>query len=273
MAISLPIPPVAADAPPGTTAPVKEESKLHISVGGKELIAPAAALFAPIFETDPLMTYFLNGLTREQRNAYLPRYFTVLLTAAGMNKASFYHTDMDTIANSDAAGKDAKATSSAPAEWRSAVVLLPPGSSIDNPLTLLPSGLPSVLLKLGLSGVRKMLFEFEGACKAARKAGLRKGEDPYYVFFVGTAAAHQGRGLGGEVVREVLGRARGEGRTVWLEATTGGSRRLYERLGFEVVREIVLGEGSVGGGGEGERGGEGVRVWAMVWRPEKKVVG
>ena len=145
-----------------------------------------------------------------------------------------------------------------------------PGSSIDNPLTLLPSGFPSVIIKLGLGGVKKMLFEFEGSCKAARKAGLRKGEDPYYIFFVGTAAAHQGQGLGGEIVKEVLRRAEGEGKTVWLEATTEGSKRLYTRLGFELVREIVLGEGRVGRDGLVEKGGEGVRVWAMVWRPEGK---
>jgi hypothetical protein len=147
---------------------------------------------------------------------------------------------------------------------------MPPGTAIDNPLTMLPAGLPGVMIKLGLRSVKKMIIDFEGSVKSARKAGLRKGEDPYYVFFVGTAAAHQGRGIGGEVVKRVLERAGGEGRTVWLEATTEGSRRLYARLGFEEVREIVLGEGRVGRGGEVEKGGEGVRVWAMVWRPEGK---
>ncbi|KFZ18067.1 hypothetical protein V501_01364, partial [Pseudogymnoascus sp. VKM F-4519 (FW-2642)] len=242
MAVSLDTPPpIAADAPSTTTAPAKEDGKLQISVGGKgasQLIHPAVTLLAPIFETDPLITYFLNGLTREERNAYLPKYFTILLTAAGMNKGSFYHTD-ELDSNSPASVSPSpsgpregeKVAGSHP--WRSTIVLLPPGSSIDNPLTMLPSGLPSVLLKLGLRGVRKMLFEFEGACKSARKTGLRKGEDPYYIFFVGTAAAHQGQGLGGELVKEVLRKAGEEGRTVWLEATTGGSRRLYARLGFE----------------------------------------
>ncbi|OBT72919.1 hypothetical protein VF21_07788 [Pseudogymnoascus sp. 05NY08] len=247
MAVSLATPPTAADAP-------------------SKLIHPAVTLLAPIFQTDPLITYFLNGLTREERNAYLPKYFTILLTAAGMNKGSFYHTDELPLPSPVSASAGEKVVEGA--KWRSAVVLLPPGESIDNPLTMLPSGLPSVIIKLGLSGVKKMLFEFEGACKAARKSGLRKGEDPYYIFFVGTAAVHQGKGLGAEVVGEVLERARGEGRTVWLEATTGGSRRLYERLGFVVVREIVMGEGRVGGDGGVKKGGEGVRIWAMVWRPE-----
>lgn len=188
-----------------------------------------------------------------------------------MNKASFYHTDVDTVTNGGSVVQEEKVAKSAP-EWRSTVVLIPPGSSIDNPLTLLPSGLPSVIVKLGLAGVKKMLFEFEGACKAARKVGLRKGEDAYYVFFVGTAAVHQGKGLGGEIVKEVLRRAQGEGATVWLEATTEGSMRLYARLGFTLVREIVVGEGRVGRDGLVEKEGEGVRIWAMVWRPVGKGV-
>ncbi|KFY09699.1 hypothetical protein V492_05376, partial [Pseudogymnoascus sp. VKM F-4246] len=187
MAASVVAPPIALDTPPTTTAPTNDEreSKLPIFVGGKELLIPAVQLLAPIFETDPLITYFLNGLTREQRNAYLPKYFTTLLTAAGLNQASFYHTDEQDAASDasvvDVPGgmtKGSKAAGGHP--WRSGVVLLPPGSSIDNPLTMLPSGLPSVILKLGWAGVKKMLFEFEGKCKAARKEGLRKGEEPYY---------------------------------------------------------------------------------------------
>ncbi|KFY21224.1 hypothetical protein V493_07548, partial [Pseudogymnoascus sp. VKM F-4281 (FW-2241)] len=118
-----------------------------------------------------------------------------------MNKASFYHTDVDAIANSgvaNGAGAGKGGDVAKAAEWRSAVVILPPGTAIDNPLTLIPSGLPSVILKVGLAGVKKMMLEFEGGVKAARKAGLRKGEDPYYIFFVGTAGTHQGKGLGGE---------------------------------------------------------------------------
>ncbi|OBT42061.1 hypothetical protein VE00_07454 [Pseudogymnoascus sp. WSF 3629] len=246
MAVSLATPPpIAADAPSAPTLPAKEEGKLQISVGGKgasQLIQPAVTLIAPTFATDPLITYFLNGLPREQRIAYLPRYFTILMTAAAMNKGCFYHTDeLESTPNtsiSPGARKGEAVVGGHP--WRSTVVLVPPGESIDNPLTMIPSGLTSMILKLGLGGIRKMLFEFEGACKSARKAGLRKGEDPYYIFFVGTAAAYQGRGLGGEMVKEVLGRGGGGGGGVGVEGRGEGGRGL---------------EGGVGGGGGGGGGG------------------
>lgn len=111
-----------------------------------------------------------------------------------------------------------------------------------------------------------MLGEFEGAVKKARKRGLRKGEVPYYVFFIGTRADRQSQGLGSELLREVCDRAGREGRSVWIESTSAGSRRLFRRMGFEEVEEVVLGKGTVGEAGYGEVGGPGVTLWPMVWR-------
>ena len=54
---------------------------------------------------------------------------------------------------------------------------------------------------------------------------------------------------------------------IWLEATTPRSRDVYLKLGFEVVEEIVLGKGKAGEDGRAKKGGEGVKVWAMIWRP------
>jgi len=61
-----------------------------------------------------------------------------------------------------------------------------------------------------------------------------------------------------------------------LEATTAYSRDIYARLGFETIEEIVLGQGQVGEDGLRKKGGEGVKVWGMIWRPEdeeKKIKG
>ncbi|OBT54076.1 hypothetical protein VE04_10358 [Pseudogymnoascus sp. 24MN13] len=88
-----------------------------------------------------------------------PKYFTILLTAAGMNKGSFYHTDeLDSnppfsVPSSGSPQKGDKVAVSHP--WRSTIVLLPPGSSIDNPLTMLPSGNPAVLITLGVLACEK----------------------------------------------------------------------------------------------------------------------
>jgi len=75
-------------------------------------------------------------------------------------------------------------------------------------------------------------------------------------------------GLCSTLVGELQDIARKDGCPLWLEATTAYSRDIYERLGFEIIEEIVLGQGQVGEDGLRKKGGEGVRVWGMIWRPE-----
>ena len=69
-------------------------------------------------------------MTKEQRLAYLPAYFDVLLTAAAMNHATFEEID----------------------NWASCGVMMPPGYRVDNPFTLLQSGFISVLWQCGIGG-------------------------------------------------------------------------------------------------------------------------
>lgn len=98
---------------------------------------------------------------------------------------------------------------------------------------------------------------------------LSKGENYYYVFFLGTRQDAQGQGLGSELMRHQQDAVRESGLPIWLEATTARSRDLYARLGFQVVDEILLGKGEVGADGLSEKGGAGVPIWGMVWWPRE----
>lgn len=95
-----------------------------------ERVQNATEVLSKAFEVDPTITYLLNSMSKEQRLACLPQCFSALLTAAALNHASL-----------DEAG-----------DWKSCGVLVPPGCKIDNPLTLLPAGLLSVLWTIGLGG-------------------------------------------------------------------------------------------------------------------------
>lgn len=46
--------------------------------------------------------------------------------------------------------------------------------------------------------------------------------------------------------------------------------QLYLKLGFEIVEKIVVGKGKAGADGLKEDGGEGVPIWAMIWRPKEE---
>lgn len=63
----------------------------------------------------------------------------------------------------------------------------------------------------------------------------------WYLPFVGVAPLHQGKGAGSALLRHALERCDDEGRPAYLEATTLGSLRLYERHGFEVTATIQAG--------------------------------
>jgi GNAT superfamily N-acetyltransferase len=73
-----------------------------------------------------------------------------------------------------------------------------------------------------------------------------------YLWMIGVAPRHQGRGLGAALIRHVLDRCDREGLPAYLEASSARSTQLYERLGFAFTgRTLDLPEGP--------------RMWPM-WR-------
>lgn len=74
----------------------------------------------------------------------------------------------------------------------------------------------------------------------------------WLLLYLGVAPGRQGRGLGGALLEAGLERAAAEGRPAYLVASSPGSRRLYERCGFRVLREVRLTRGPA--------------VWPMLWQ-------
>jgi hypothetical protein len=116
-----------------------------------------------------------------------------------------------------------------------------------------------------------MLGEFPPLSDACKAKGLKGRKDYYYVFFVGTASSARGQGLCSAIIRSYQERAEKDKKPLWLEGTTEYSMNLYAKLGFEMIDEIVLGKGKVGADGLAKKGGEGVKIWGMVWWPKEKV--
>lgn len=112
---------------------MSERSKdLPVSTGGRSRVPPAAALLAPLFVTDPVITYMLCNMPAAARTAYMPAYFQALLTAAALNRATFEEVG----------------------DWSAAGVLMPPGAKVDNLWTILQAGFLGVLWNLGVGGCR-----------------------------------------------------------------------------------------------------------------------
>ncbi|KPJ52054.1 hypothetical protein AMJ39_08800 [candidate division TA06 bacterium DG_24] len=84
------------------------------------------------------------------------------------------------------------------------------------------------------SGVQIVQFEGEDIGMIS----VREDEDALFLELVEILPEHQNRGIGTFLIRQVVARARAQGVAIRLHVLkVNPARRLYERLGFRVVRE------------------------------------
>jgi ribosomal protein S18 acetylase RimI-like enzyme len=110
-----------------------------------------------------------------------------------------------------------------------AALWLPPGVHPDEERlgALVETNIPAEL-----QGPIAEMIEMQEACHP---------EEPHwYLPLIGVDPVHQGKGYGSQLLRQALSLVDGEGLAAYLEATTPSSRALYERYGFEVVRELKV---------------------------------
>jgi len=65
-------------------------------------------------------------------------------------------------------------------------------------------------------------------------------ESCWYLNLLGVAPGHQGQGIGSALLRAAIERAERDGVPAYLEATSEGNKRLYERHGFVATAELQL---------------------------------
>ncbi|PIA90920.1 putative N-acetyltransferase [Cercospora beticola] len=227
------------------------DTAIKITTAGKEYKPKTADLLAVIFRDDPVIRFMLCSLTQQQRDAYIKEWFQTVLQAAAVNDAIFQEAD----------------------NWSSVAVWMKPGKKVVSFVTFIQPAFIQTLFKLGFGGLKRMLVDFSSATDAikARQLKARGIKRFYYLFFIGTVDEQQGRGLAKIVVKRWQEKCLQEGGVpIWLEATTPKSRDVYLKCGFEVVEELVMGAGTHDARGEFAEGGEGVRLWAMLWNPNSK---
>lgn len=220
------------------------------------------------------MRFMMSSMTDEARKAYYPAYMHSLLKAAALNAAIFTEAD----------------------DWACVAVWLLPGKTVDNPFTMLQAGLLGCLWRLGVVGVKvrsfstvyvcrmvkakcppqRMLVDYQGQSGDCKRRFLvdahgKKITRYHYLFFIGTDPAARGQGLASRLIKEYQQKAAAEGLPIWLEATTPRSRDVYAKVGFEETTVMKLGEGTHAASGVPGKGGPGVCIWPMIWRPPNMV--
>lgn len=170
-----------------------------------EDIGRLKAVMAEAFFEDPIYGWLMPNDTK--RPTRLRRYFAIELRHLGVARGRVW-------TNSNLTGA---ALSLPPGAWR--------------------SPLHTTLLEGSAFGVH--------VSRAARMSAAiewRHMREPHYYFRdVGVLPDMQGQGLGSALMRPTLGRCDREGLPAYIEASSERNAVLYERLGFQLIRELRVG--------------------------------
>lgn len=114
-------------------------------------------------------------------------------------------------------------------DYSGAALWLPPGVHGDEEalLAIIDESIPAEL--------QGPLFEM-----VEQQAESHPDRPHWYLPMIGVDPVHQGKGVGSRLLERALAICDAEGLPAYLESTSPGSRKLYERHGFEVVREIQV---------------------------------
>jgi ribosomal protein S18 acetylase RimI-like enzyme len=164
---------------------------------------------AAAFEQDPVTVWYWRRPDR--RHEHLATWFSLI--------ARLHYLPHGQVFVAEEAGEVAGCSMwAAPRAWR---------LSGRDELRLTREIVPRLGLRLPLATI------------AMRRMERRHPDEPHwYLSTLGVRPASQGRGLGSQLMFDMLGRCDTEGTPAYLESSTEESRALYERHGFE-TREVL----------------------------------
>jgi ribosomal protein S18 acetylase RimI-like enzyme len=117
---------------------------------------------------------------------------------------------------------------------------------------MLRTGMFTVPLKFGWAGFQRF-NDVVTYTDAIHKQAVA--EPHWYLWGIGVDPAHQGQGIGGDLIRPVLGTADAAGQPCYVETQNDSNLPFYHRHGFEIVSD-----GRTPGG---------LPVWAMLRKPQR----
>ncbi len=127
----------------------------------------------------------------------------------------------------------------APSKALEGVIAWTPGAWADMTFwRVLRSGAMWSGLKMGAQAATKMAAIF-GPLDADRKENMR-GTSFLYVLVIGVEPQCQGQGFGGHLLRALIEKSEQDQVPIYLETETEDNVRMYEHLGFRVLKEIEL---------------------------------
>ena len=102
---------------------------------------------------------------------------------------------------------------------------------------MLRSGAVGCGMRMGTTAARRMA---DLRVLSTDRVQITAGRPYVYLLALGVRTAHQGKGLGGSLLRALLDDCDRRSLSIYLETETEENVRMYERFGFEVVKQIEL---------------------------------
>ncbi|MCU1393645.1 MAG: putative GCN5-related N-acetyltransferase [Ilumatobacteraceae bacterium] len=189
-----------------------------------EEIPAISTTLAKAFADDPIFELLFGGSVPE---APAERFFSI------MAKAQFGHGLVYRTS-----GNEAAAIWAPPGEWK-----LPVGQIVRNA--------PGFMRVFG----RRMI---PNLALLNRLEQAHPEEPHYYLEFIGTDPAHQGKGMGTKLMQPMMDRCDTEGLGAYLESSKEANLAFYGRFGFEVTHVLTH---------KGAKGAAGPQQWLMWRRP------
>lgn len=118
------------------------------------------------------------------------------------------------------------------------IVAFVPGRFSDMTIwRMLRSGALHCGMRMGAAAARRMS---DLGVLSKDRAQITGGRPFTYLLILGVRITHQGKGLGGELLRALIEDCDGRGLPIYLETETEENVRLYRRFGFETSKQIRL---------------------------------
>jgi ribosomal protein S18 acetylase RimI-like enzyme len=192
--------------------------KIEIKKLEQSQVEKASEVLANAFNQDPIFSYILPQNTLAKSN------FIECCCQILLRYSQKYH-HIYTTTN----------------EIKGIAIWIPPGHSTNNILRFLRVGVIALLFKISIRKLGiflSMLFTAEKYHKQSMKEPHR------YLMLLGVSPNFQGQGIGGMLLEPVLEQADIEGFSCYVETSTQGAVRFYQRYGFEIIWNGELSKGS-----------------------------
>ncbi|KAF2721620.1 hypothetical protein K431DRAFT_320289 [Polychaeton citri CBS 116435] len=118
---------------------------------------------------------------------------------------------------------------------------MPPGSNMDDLLTICRSGMWRLNYKLSKEGRKRFFNEFLPLLHDTKLQVMGdRDEQSWYLVYLGTKSTSRGKGYARKVIEYVSRQADADARACYLESSNPVNRIIYGKLGYQFVKSIYL---------------------------------